>query len=51
MFFAVKSSKRISILRMIGRLVFKLCFPQIDEIPFREKRVQSFENKKIEVNE
>ena len=31
---------------MIGPLVSKLCFPQIEKMLFREKRIQSFENEK-----
>ena len=49
MFLAMKLSKRISILRMISPLVLKLCFPQIENILFREKSVQSFQNEKLKL--
>ena len=34
---------------MISPLVLKLCFPQIEKMLFREKRVQSFENEKLKL--
>ena len=34
---------------MISLLVLKLCFPQLEKMLFREKRVQSFENEKLKL--
>ena len=34
---------------MIGPLVLKLCFPQVEKILFRGKRVQNFENEKLKL--
>ena len=34
---------------MIGPLVLKLCFPQIEKMSFRGKRIQSFENEKLKL--
>ena len=45
----MKLSKRISILRMISSLVLNLCFPQMEKMLYREKRVRCFQNEKLKL--